>query len=167
MAVASGPAMHWRTLIAVIAAALFVAGTASAQCGASVSTCRQCHEIDKQHPVLADGRPWHVDHAFGDFCADCHGGDAKATDVAAAHAGLGVPLGDAALHCGSATCHGARAAALAASYRTRPPSAGAPPPSVARPARNGFAIAVALALAVGGALLVAWNERHRRLQGAS
>lgn len=156
--------MHRLSLIGVVLALAFAAANARAQCGATVSGCRQCHEIEKQHPVLADRRPWHADHAFGDFCADCHGGDRAGKDVAAAHAGLAAPLGDVAARCGSATCHGGDAAALAGRYRRAPPAISAPPPPPRKPARNAFAIAVAALVALVGGAYVAWNERHRRLQ---
>ena len=149
---------------------------AFAQCGATVSACRQCHEIDKQGPVLADGTPWHKDHAFGDFCAECHGGDPTAKDAASAHAELVDPLGDIGARCGTAMCHGTKAQALAAGYRRpakpapgalAPPNAprpSAPPPSSAPPAatHNAAAAAVAVALAVLGGAYIAWNERRRR-----
>ena len=153
-------------LVAVVILLQLRGAAADAQCGATVSSCRQCHEIDKQLPVLADGRPWHNDHAFGDFCVACHGGDDAAKDSAAAHQVLVDPLGDAALRCGTAMCHGTKAEALAAGYR-HAARLGAPSPpltQVSAPKANHNTLAgiAAVAVALLGAAYVSWNERRRR-----
>ncbi len=179
-----GLLMHRR--IVSLGFALLVAGfeaSAHGQCGATVSGCRQCHEIDQQAPVLADGRPWHRDHAFGDFCAECHGGERTATDSTAAHQTLVDPLGDFTIGCGAQMCHGAKATALADGYRRtarpravaqpagqpvapyasgrpKPRAAQRPPP--AKPDHNATAAAVAVALAVAGGAYVWRTERRRR-----
>ena len=75
---------------------------ASAQCGSSTSSCKNCHEVKKQAPVNAKGA-WHTAHAFGDFCEFCHAGNVKAKDKAAAHIGLLSPLSDVKGGCQS--CH--------------------------------------------------------------
>jgi hypothetical protein len=76
---------------------------ASAQCGSQASSCKNCHETQGQDPVNADGTPWHTQHAFGDFCYLCHGGNNQATDETAAHTGLEAPLADINTSC--KTCH--------------------------------------------------------------
>lgn len=73
-----------------------------AQCGSSASSCKTCHETQKQHPVNTQG-DWHTQHAFGDFCEFCHAGNVQATDMEAAHQGLVPPLEDVAASCQS--CH--------------------------------------------------------------
>ncbi len=75
---------------------------ASAQCGSSASSCKNCHEVQKQDPVNTKGE-WHTAHAFGDFCEFCHAGNVKAKDKAAAHTGLIGPLSDVKGSCQS--CH--------------------------------------------------------------
>ena len=75
---------------------------ASAQCGSSASSCKNCHEVKKQAPVNTKGA-WHTAHAFGDFCEFCHAGNVKAKEKAAAHVGLLSPLSDVKGGCQS--CH--------------------------------------------------------------
>ena len=171
--------MRWPIPLLLLAIAVSLAGgDALAQCGATVSQCRQCHEINKQHPVLADGRPWHKDHAFGDFCVACHGGDGTATESAAAHDGLMDPLRGFRITCGTAMCHGGKAEQLAAGYRSAlqpaaplataptPADAHAPAPTApSAPDANAAAAAVALGLALVGGASVVWNERRRRASG--
>src|SRR5512140_3746255 len=91
------------TLVAVCAIALAVTGTAEAQCGSQASSCKNCHEVQAQDPVNADGTGWHQSHAFGDFCYICHGGNNQATDETAAHQGMVAPLSDVQAAC--AQCH--------------------------------------------------------------
>ncbi len=74
----------------------------SAQCGASASSCKNCHETQAKDPVNTKGA-WHTQHAFGDFCEFCHAGNVKAKDEAAAHAGMINPLADVKGSCQS--CH--------------------------------------------------------------
>lgn len=74
-----------------------------AQCGASLSSCKTCHEIKHAKPVANQG-PWHQQHAFGDFCEFCHGGNTAAKDEASAHQGINkMPLKNAGNTCSS--CH--------------------------------------------------------------
>jgi hypothetical protein len=87
--------------------------TANAQCGTQMSSCRNCHEVKGQLKVNTKG-DWHVNHAFGDFCVTCHGGDAKAKDAAPAHAGMWKPLENIAAAC--ASCHPADLKARADRY---------------------------------------------------
>lgn len=94
----------------LIAAGFILAGTAfllwprpaAAQCGSSVSSCKNCHEVQKQDPVNTKGA-WHTEHAFGDFCEFCHAGNVKAKDQAAAHTGMVKPMADVKGSCQS--CH--------------------------------------------------------------
>jgi hypothetical protein len=75
-----------------------------AQCGSQASSCKNCHEVKGEDPVNAQG-DWHTQHAFGDFCEFCHGGNVQALDQNAAHQGLVAPLGDIQTNC--ASCHDA------------------------------------------------------------
>jgi hypothetical protein len=75
---------------------------ATAQCGSQASSCKNCHEVNQNHPVNTSGQ-WHVDHAFGDFCQFCHGGNVQSNDAAAAHSAMFYPLDDPQLSC--AACH--------------------------------------------------------------
>lgn len=90
-------------LVTVSAAALMTAQPASAQCGSQASSCKNCHEVQGQMPVNADGSAWHQSHAFGDFCYICHAGNQQATDAAAAHTGMVPPLEDIQASCQQ--CH--------------------------------------------------------------
>ncbi|MHB1005731.1 MAG: hypothetical protein ACYC3S_08825 [Chloroflexota bacterium] len=98
-----------RTGLLVLVAAVLAVGAfaawpreAAAQCGSSVSSCKDCHEVKKQAPVNANGL-WHTSHAFGDFCEFCHAGNVKGKDKPSAHAGLINPLSDIKGSCQS--CH--------------------------------------------------------------
>jgi hypothetical protein len=82
---------------------LMTATPAKAQCGSQASSCKNCHEVQAQDPVNADGTGWHQSHAFGDFCYICHGGNQQATDKAAAHIGMVSPLSDVKASCQQ--CH--------------------------------------------------------------
>jgi nitrate/TMAO reductase-like tetraheme cytochrome c subunit len=93
-------------LLLVISGILFIGVTpASAQCGSQASSCKNCHEVQAQAPVNADGTGWHQSHAFGDFCYICHAGNNQATDKVAAHEGMADPLSDVAASCQQ--CHAA------------------------------------------------------------
>jgi hypothetical protein len=89
----------------VIAASIFLATATpvSAQCGSQASSCKNCHEVQAQKSVNADGTGWHQSHAFGDFCYICHAGNNQATDKAAAHEGMVDPLTDVKASCQQ--CH--------------------------------------------------------------
>jgi hypothetical protein len=82
---------------------LATATPVSAQCGSQASSCKNCHEVQGQKSVNADGTGWHQSHAFGDFCYICHAGNQQATDKAAAHAGMVPPLSDVKASCQQ--CH--------------------------------------------------------------
>jgi cytochrome c553 len=82
---------------------LLPAQSASAQCGSQASSCKNCHETQGQDPVSNDLTTWHGQHAFGDFCYLCHGGNNQATDKTAAHVGMIDPLSDIVASCKS--CH--------------------------------------------------------------
>ena len=91
-------------LLLVISGILFIGVTpASAQCGSQASSCKNCHEVQAQDPVNADGTGWHQSHAFGDFCYICHAGNNQAKDKTAAHEGMVAPLSDVAASCQQ--CH--------------------------------------------------------------
>ena len=161
-----------RACLALLAGvSLVIPLEARAQCGASTSECRTCHEVRGAKPVLASPAPWHRDHAFGDFCAICHGGDPESKDEATAHVGLLSPLSDAQATCGS--CHGADSESLARSYAVAVAAPAAPvaspAPAVAgRPAvawRNVGLAGVVLVLGGVGAFYIVTNER--RLRGGS
>jgi hypothetical protein len=89
----------------VIAASIYLATATPvrAQCGSQASSCKNCHEVQAEMPVNADGTGWHQSHAFGDFCYICHAGNNQATDKAAAHEGMVAPLSDAKASCQQ--CH--------------------------------------------------------------
>jgi hypothetical protein len=74
-----------------------------AQCGSQASSCKNCHEVQAQDPVNADGTGWHTGHAFGDFCYICHAGNNQATEKDAAHAGMVPPMSDVNAACQQ--CH--------------------------------------------------------------
>jgi hypothetical protein len=93
-------------LLLMIAGFAFVGvEPAKAQCGSQTSSCKNCHEVQGQDPVNADGTGWHQSHAFGDFCYICHAGNNQAKDKAAAHEGMVSPLADVKASCQQ--CHAA------------------------------------------------------------
>lgn len=75
---------------------------ASAQCGTSASSCKNCHETQGKMPVANSG-DWHKAHSFGDFCEFCHVGNVQATTAEEAHIGMVVPLDDVQASCQG--CH--------------------------------------------------------------
>jgi hypothetical protein len=89
---------------------------AHAQCGSQASSCKNCHEVQGQLPVNADGTGWHQSHAFGDFCYICHAGNNQAKDKAAAHEGMVDPLSDVQASCQQ--CHAADLQERAQVYAT-------------------------------------------------
>ena len=93
------------TIIIVTGILLATTTPASAQCGSQASSCKNCHEVQGQLSVNADGTGWHQSHAFGDFCYICHAGNNQAKDKAAAHEGMVAPLSDVAASCQQ--CHAA------------------------------------------------------------
>lgn len=92
-------------LALVIAASIFLATATPvrAQCGSQASSCKNCHEVQGQMAVNADGTGWHQSHAFGDFCYICHAGNNQAKDKSAAHEGMVAPLSDVRAACQQ--CH--------------------------------------------------------------
>ncbi|MCB9134552.1 MAG: hypothetical protein H6636_03940 [Anaerolineales bacterium] len=82
---------------------LTTAPPTQAQCGSQASSCKNCHEVQAQYPVNADGTAWHQSHAFGDFCYICHAGNQQDADKTAAHTGLVPPLSDIKASC--LQCH--------------------------------------------------------------
>jgi len=136
---------------------------AQADCGTDASSCKVCHEGNQELPVNQSGA-WHVDHAFGDFCASCHAGDKGSSDKAVAHTDMRPVLADAKVSCES--CHADNYVALAESY-TKPEakekdSAAAPvvAPQLPPPgSNNGLFIGLNLAAFLGLILLVwAWEK---------
>lgn len=114
-----------RTLIPALFVLLFTtalgllfAAPAYADCGADASTCKVCHEGEQQMPVNTLGI-WHTQHAFGDFCAGCHAGDATIKEKEASHAGMrSLVLADPKAACEA--CHASDYAAKAVSYKEKP-----------------------------------------------
>jgi hypothetical protein len=82
---------------------LATAQPVKAQCGSQASSCKNCHEVQGQKSVNADGTGWHQSHAFGDFCYICHAGNQQAVDKTAAHTGMVPPLSDVKASCQQ--CH--------------------------------------------------------------
>lgn len=159
---------------AVVAVSLGRSGLAFGQCGAPTSSCRNCHETEGQARPAVD-EPWHADHAFGDFCADCHGGVRTASGVAEAHSSLADPLGSDRSPC--AGCH-QNSSALVERYKhaksDRPPAivpqSGPPEDRGLRAggttnSRSTVVLSALLLLfgAVGG-LYVVGNERRLRAE---
>lgn len=116
---------------------------AQAQCGASASSCKDCHEVQGKAPVNNDGTGWHQSHAFGDFCVFCHAGNQQATVKDEAHTAMVPPLSDVKAACQS--CHPSdladRVQVYAAILKVTPGSGGLTPTSVApqatAPAQSG------------------------------
>lgn len=175
--------MRRGTLFIVVLLALAFDARAQ-QCGSNLSQCRNCHEVRGERPVLAGPLPWHVDHAFADFCARCHGGNPRAADAPAAHVGVSSPLTDVAGRC--APCHPSDASQKAQRYLNFVPLSRATPtptPRVSSAAPcsaretderpkivwGNVALALtALILALGGIRLIVWNEqRLQRAQGGA
>jgi nitrate/TMAO reductase-like tetraheme cytochrome c subunit len=91
------------TIVIITGILLATATPASAQCGSQASSCKNCHEVQGQMSVNADGTGWHQSHSFGDFCYVCHAGNNQAKDKAAAHEGMVSPLADVKASCQQ--CH--------------------------------------------------------------
>jgi hypothetical protein len=96
---------------------------ALAECGASVSSCKSCHEIQKQAPVANKG-DWHQQHAFGDFCEFCHSGVVTDKTKEGAHQRMRAPLADTQQSCGA--CHQSDLAERAAKYGAAAPVSSTP-----------------------------------------
>jgi hypothetical protein len=118
---------HKKTIIFFILAGLILlfgsglwlatAQPVKAQCGSQASSCKNCHEVQAQDSVNADGTGWHQSHAFGDFCYICHAGNQQATDKDAAHTGMVPPLQDVKASCQQ--CHLKDLQARAQVYATK------------------------------------------------
>jgi hypothetical protein len=140
----------------LIATGIFLATAAPvrAQCGSQASSCKNCHEVQGQDAVNADGTGWHQSHAFGDFCYICHAGNNQATEKAAAHEGMIAPMSDIQAACQQ--CHVAdlqeRAQVYATALGVQLTSAGdaAPAPSVADEPAPGLEAAQLAASPVSG-----------------
>jgi hypothetical protein len=91
------------SILVITGVLLMTASPVSAQCGSQASSCKNCHEVQGQLSVNADGTGWHQSHAFGDFCYICHAGNNQAKDKTAAHEGMVDPLSDVAASCQQ--CH--------------------------------------------------------------
>jgi len=116
-------ALIFSGIVILVTAYLFSrVPTASAQCGTQASSCKNCHEVQKQDPVNNDGTGWHQSHAFGDFCANCHAGNVQSMVKEEAHTGMVPPLQDVQASCGN--CHpddlGARAQVYAVALGVEP-----------------------------------------------
>lgn len=140
-------------MLAVVVVGFAMARPAAAQCSANASSCTTCHETEGTRPVLQGGQRWHTDHAFGDLCFGCHGGDREALVAEAAHAGMRANPLDAPL-AACAGCHDDHAA-RADRYRSivpvdHTPPAGAPSTAAATevPIANIVLAVVAVVLAV-------------------
>ena len=162
----SGRMVVLAALVALVAT-FGVRDAAAQSCGGQRSSCRACHEERGERSVNDDGTPWHADHAFGDFCAGCHGGDPTASDRAAAHVGRVPPL-EAARCTG---CH-TEAPPLVARYEAersrRQPAPAAATGAPAHPAwPNVIALTLAIVVAVGGGIGIARAERRRRGRATS
>ncbi len=162
--------------LAVLATIVSLAAPARAQCTSSGSSCVTCHETRAALPVLGEERPWHRDHAFGDLCSACHGGDPEASSAPQAHRGLRSPLEDVTTSC--AGCHAADALERAARYRASVAAApsgdigdGAPraraaqrPEGPAADERRGAdRVLAAIAVLLGGVLLAVIAHRRGAL----
>lgn len=92
-------------VLLVILASIWLgsASPTNAQCGSQASSCKNCHEVQGEMSVNADGTGWHESHAFGDFCYLCHAGNNQSTDKAEAHMGMVPPLSDIKASCQQ--CH--------------------------------------------------------------
>jgi hypothetical protein len=105
-------------LILTLGAGIWLASAtpAAAQCGSQASSCKNCHEVQAEMPVNADGTGWHQSHAFGDFCYICHAGNNQAADEETAHVGMVAPLADVQSACQQ--CHVADLTERAEVYAT-------------------------------------------------
>ena len=143
---------------------LMTATSVKAQCGSQASSCKNCHETQAQLPVNNDGKPWHTQHAFGDFCYLCHAGNNQATDKAAAHTGMVAPLSDINTSCKG--CHPTDVTAKAQIYATilgQQIGTGSSPTATTQPASSSPAsteVATAMAVPVPAADMVDYSQRY-------
>jgi hypothetical protein len=152
---------------------LLTASPVKAQCGSQVSSCKNCHEVQAKKPVNNDGTTWHTQHAFGDFCYLCHGGNNQATDKVAAHTGMVDPISNVVTSCKS--CHPSDYTAKAQIYAVTlgkqvgtggsaatpaATPAASQPASQATPAAAASAPMVAQAVVVPSADIVDYSQRY-------
>lgn len=148
---------------------LLTANPVKAQCGSQVSSCKNCHEVQAKKPVNNDGTAWHTQHAFGDFCYLCHGGNNQATTEVAAHTGMVDPISNVVTSCKS--CHPTDYTAKAQIYATTlkkqvsngggaATPAAVQPASQATPAAAASAPTVAQAVVVPAADIVDYSQRY-------
>lgn len=151
------------TLVALLVL-LLGSPVARAQCSGNASSCLLCHEAEGRRPVLAGELLWHRDHAFGDLCASCHGGDPASSDEAVAHAGMVDPLRDAQRACASchASDHEAKLAVYAGARAARGPTTPLPPRAPPPPTSRASIAVAAFALVLGLVLMVALRRRQLR-----
>jgi hypothetical protein len=90
------------TVLLFVGIAMLLPQPVEAQCGSSASSCKNCHEVNAKHPVNTSG-DWHINHAFGDFCAFCHAGNVQAVEKGPAHEDMIYPLSKPKESCQS--CH--------------------------------------------------------------
>jgi hypothetical protein len=157
---------------------LLPAQPVSAQCGSQASSCKNCHETQAQDPVGNDLTTWHGQHAFGDFCYLCHGGNNQATDKTAAHTGMIDPLSDVVVNCKS--CHpkdfearaqiyadtlGIKVGSLKAtlSATTNPPAAVAAAATEVLAVNQPAAVSNAPAVVVPAANMVDYSQRYNEV----
>jgi hypothetical protein len=156
---------------------LLIPQAASAQCEDPSPSCCTCHAT--AHPVFDQGE-WHTVHARKECCRACHGGNDRADDQDAAHAGMTLhPLQDTHLACHQ--CHlddyQQRAEVFAVALHVTPQrseptarprvAAATPPPMMVTPVPQAVAevtpvwdwpvLLAILILAVG--LLIIWRRR--------
>jgi hypothetical protein len=160
----------------LIATGIFLATAAPvrAQCGSQASSCKNCHEVQGQDAVNADGTGWHQSHAFGDFCYICHAGNNQATEKAAAHEGMIAPMSDIQAACQQ--CHVADLQERAQVYATAlgielsaggeaapAPATGAEPaaaPAAVEPAASSVTGSDCTALAVDDPNVVSYAQNY-------
>ncbi len=156
-------------LLVVVGIFFFLPPTpVTAQCGSQASSCKNCHETQAKDPVNNDGTAWHTQHAFGDFCYLCHGGNNQATDETAAHQGMVSPLTDINTSCKG--CHANDALTLAQGYAatlgvsigTGGATATTQPVATTTPAGNVAPVATPVA-AVPPANMVDYSQRYDEL----
>ncbi|HYG59712.1 MAG TPA: YeeE/YedE thiosulfate transporter family protein [Symbiobacteriaceae bacterium] len=146
-------------------ALLLTPAPASADCGGDVSSCKSCHEGDQKMPVNTIGL-WHTQHAFSDFCANCHLGDIAAKEAEPAHLGMRPVMADPKASCEA--CHASDYEAKAATYteekETQAPVAAVTPPQFPPPGSgNNLFIIINIAVLAGLAALV-WAVEKGPLQ---
>jgi hypothetical protein len=122
-----------------------------------------CHEAQALRPVLQSPQAWHADHAFGDLCVACHGGDPRAASKPRAHVGVRQPLLQVAQACGS--CHadaGPRSERYWSLLRASRPAA---PRQAAGSSGVADGVLMLVAAVLGVALIAAYRPRRGASRG--